>query len=684
MHSFFAELQRRHVYKVGAMYAVAGWLLVQVVTQVFPIFDVSALAQRIIVLAIVAGFPVALVLSWIFDITPLGIVRTAGQAASGEQRAAAAPPGRERLLNYLLGGLLLLAAVYLVAERVWLRPGRAPPAGGADKSIAVLPFENLSDDKANAYFASGMQDEILTRLAKIGSLRVISRTSTAHFASSPEDLPDIGRQLGVANILEGSVQKAGDAVHINVQLINTQTDAHLWAEVYDRKLTDVFGVEGEVAKAVADALQAKLGGGEQQAVSATITDNARAYDDYLRGLVEEAQSLTDSADEEGMRSAAAHYADAVRLDPGFALAWAHLSIISSYKYLNVVDRSPALLDQAKDAADTALRLQPEAGEAYLALGYYRYWCLRDFDGGLAAFNEAQRRLPNNADVLSAISLIERRQGRWDDAIRHQQESIALDPRNVRFVLQLGGYYGALQRYPEALRQIDRALDLSPDSVDLKAYRADLYQAQGRLDEADKLLQELAPTPASPNAFLVLMRQMLLRRQFDSVIKALRAEVAQPSPHPGTYQVTIFLYLGLAEHLAGNEAAVRPACGQGLAVLQSLRTSDADDVELADSFSLIYACLGEREAALREARRAVELNARDAYKKPAEERNLVQVQILVGDNDAALAALPHLLQVPNGFTTADLRYDPLWDPLRSDPRFKALLAGGEETAKPPAP
>jgi len=677
MHSFFAELQRRHVYKVGAMYAVAGWLLVQIATQVLPVFDVSALAQRIIVLAIVAGFPVALVLSWIFDITPLGIVRTAGPAASGEQPVAAAPPGRagrERLLNYLLGGLLLLAAAYLVAERLWLRPGR--PGGAAavpDKSIAVLPFENLSDDKANAYFAAGMQDEILARLAKIGSLRVISRTSTAHFASSPDNLPDIGRQLGVANVLEGSVQKAGDTVHINVQLINAQTDAHLWAEVYDRKLTDVFGVEGEVATAIAEALQAKLSSGEQQALSARTTDNAAAYDAYLHGLDYETRSYTDSI-ADGSRLVADYYADAVRLDPGFALAWAHLSIARSFMYFNVVDRSPALLAQAKDAADIAMRLQPEAGESWLALGYYRYWCLLDFDGGLAAFTQARQRLPNNAGVLSAISLIERRQGKWDEAVRHQEESIALDPRNARSLVQLAGYYTSLRRYPDALHEVDRVLELTPDSIDTMAFKVGILQAQGRLDEADALLRKIAPTAATPGAFLALIDQMTARRQYDAMIKALRDAVAQPDALSRTILVDYYLKLGLAEYLAGNQAAVHPPCAQALPVLQSLRTSDADDVRLGELFASIHACLGDREAALREGRRAVELNARDAYQRPQMEARLAGIQVLVGDKEAALAALPHLLQVPNGLSQADLRYNPLWDPLRTDPRFQALLAG----------
>ena len=329
MRSFLRELQRRNVYKVGAMYAVGGWLVVQVATQVLPLFDVSALALRLIVLAIVAGFPIALVVAWVYEVTPQGIVRTAEVAP---EQSIARHTGQK--LNYVIIGVLVLAVAFLLVQR-YVLPRKGADAGASipDKSVAVLPFENLSDEKSSAYFASGIQDEILTRLAKIGALKVISRTSTQHYASSPANLPEIARQLGVANILEGSVQKAGDAVHINVQLIRAATDDHLWAEVYNRKLDDIFGVEAEVAGAIADTLNAKLSGAEKAAVEKRPTENPAAYDAYLRALA----LSTAGYDFATTRKVSAAFAEAVRLDPDFALAWAQLAMNNGYLYFNNVD-----------------------------------------------------------------------------------------------------------------------------------------------------------------------------------------------------------------------------------------------------------------------------------------------------------------------------------------------------------
>src|SRR5450755_2343165 len=293
--NFFAELQRRHVYKVGAAYAVAGWLLVQVVTQVFPIFEVSTLVQRIIVLAIVAGFPLALILSWLFDITSQGIVRTGMLPASGEAPAMRRERlGIDRKLNYVLGALLLVAIAYFAAERVGLINGSRKTSLAVttipEKSIAVLPFENLSSDKENAYFADGIQDEILTKLASIADLKVISRTSTAKYKSKPEDLKTVSQQLGVATVLEGTVQRAADKVRINVQLIDARADTHLWAKSYDRDAKDVFAVESEVSQEIADALQAKLSSGEADALTTAPTRDAEAYDLFLKGEYEEREA----------------------------------------------------------------------------------------------------------------------------------------------------------------------------------------------------------------------------------------------------------------------------------------------------------------------------------------------------------------------------------------------------------
>ena len=676
MSSFFAELQRRHVYKVGAMYAVAGWLLVQVVTQVLPVFDVSPLAQRIIVLVIVAGFPLALVLAWIFDITPQGIVRTSSEPAAQAAAVAAAHPGRERLLNYLLGALLLLAGAYLVAERLWLPPAGATAAKAPidDKSVAVLPFENLSDDKANAYFAEGIQDEILTKLAKIGALRVIARSSTQQYAAQPANVAEIARQLGVAHILEGSVQKAGDAVHINVQLIRAASGDHLWAETYDRKLDNVFGVESEVAQAIAQALQAQLSGGEQQLVEARPTDNAAAYDAYLRGLGEEGRAITGQVGEP-VQAAERSYAEAVRLDPAFALAWAHLSIIRSYMYFNLVSRTPELLEQARQAADTAQKLRPEMGEGFLAQGYYRYWGLLDFSGGLAYFQQALQRLPNNSDVLAAIGYIERRQGKWQESTQHLEQATRLDPLNIGKLSGLATNYFSLRQFPQALAVYDRALAAVPQDPELIADKIFVYQRMGDLDAADKLLEPLSSSLDIQKVFQAKMMQLWLRRRYQDGIELLSSQSDKVADGPISGDTVQYDFrLGFFHIWAGHPEAAHAPCARALDSLNRMRKSDADDVQLADLYSATYICLGDYPAALRYAKMAVELNANDSVNRVNEEITLILSQAWSGDHDSAIAALPRLLQEPGGLTVADLRLVPFWDVLRKDPRFQALLGG----------
>ena len=469
--SFLAELQRRHVYKVGAMYAVAGWLLVQVVTQVLPVFDVSALGQRILVLIVVAGFPVALVLAWLFDITPQGIVRTADAPAGDEAPAAARQrQGMDRKLNYLLGALLLAALGYEAYQRL---ASHDAGADGSDKSIAVLPFENLSDDKTNAYFAVGMQDEILTRLAKVGSLKVISRTSTAHYASSPDNLPEIARQLGVANILEGSVQKAGDQVHVNVQLIRAAGDQHLWAESYNRKLDDIFGVEGEVAQTIAESLSATLTGAEKRQLAQKPTSSAQAYDAYLRALPYEGHFTQSPAD---LQAWAGAYEEAVRLDPDFAIAWAGLARAYVEWYFDM-DTRPQRLQMAKAALEQAQRLAPETAETYEALGLYRYWGLGDYDGALEAYGKALKLKPSASTVLYAMGNVRRRQGHWEEALALQQRGAALDPLNGSISFNLALTLRALRRLDESDAVLAHGLATAPDDAAMLGER--LYNAQAR-------------------------------------------------------------------------------------------------------------------------------------------------------------------------------------------------------------
>jgi TolB-like protein/class 3 adenylate cyclase/Tfp pilus assembly protein PilF len=549
----------------------------------------------------------------------------------------------------------------------------SPPAASAipEKSIAVLPFENLSEDKSNAYFAEGIQDEILTRLSKIADLKVISRTSTEKYKSAPDNLREIGQQLGVANLLEGSVQKSGNAVHINVQLIKAATDEHVWAESYDRELQNIFGVEGEVAGKIADALDAKLSGAEEKALAVKPTSNVAAYDAYLHGRSIEATRF----DIPGEQQVASDYARAVQLDPTFALAWARLAIVRSFLYFNTIDRETNSPGAIKEAVDRAMALQPELGEAWLALGVYRYQVLNDLPGALQAYAEAGKRVPNSADVFGNMAFVERRMGRWDEAVSHFRKAISLDPRNLQLLIYTGETLGDLRNFAEAEDFVDRALQIAPDAVRALVAKIGLFQAVGRLDEASKVAARILTPNDGPLEIPTKATQFFYERRFDAAIAQLQAikTPSKPGEPLDLWKKAYLPLLGYCQQLAGKTA---DACATYALAVQAIKPSPTasvpvDHTLLPCALALSYAGLGEKEKAVAEARKALTDYQGDALDKPLAETVLAQVEAQVGDIDAAVAALPHLLKVPAGLTPGLLRLDPYWDPLRKDPRFQKL-------------
>src|SRR5262249_12216501 len=390
------------------------------------------------------------------------------------------------------------------------------------KSIAVLPFESLSRDPDNAYLAGGIQEEIMTRLAKIADLKVISRTSTQQYQSKPGNLSEIAKQLGVANILEGSVQKVADQVRVNVQLVNAQADSHLWAETYDRKLTDIFAVESEIAKGIAESLQAKLSGGEEQALAAKPTNNPEAYDAYLRGLAFEARgTFFDTATKTAIDS----YQRAVQFDPDFALAWARLSRVHAHLYFGA-DKTATRRDAAKSALDNAQRLQPNSPETLLALGYYQYWVLRDFGLAKTTFEHVSKMLPSNSEAPSALGLIARREGHWDHSIGYQEQALGLDPRNVELLTNTAATYATDRQFSRALKLYDRALDIVPNDPSQLAGKAIMYQAEGNLEQAAKLLSEITVQTPHEFVFVVKITQLRLERNYGEAVRLLKARQTQ--------------------------------------------------------------------------------------------------------------------------------------------------------------
>jgi TolB-like protein/Tfp pilus assembly protein PilF len=593
-------------------------------------------------------------------------------------------PKKKRVLALGLVSLCLLALgtwYFGVFKRAHPKVGAVAAVSTAipEKSIAVLPFENRSEDKANAYFADGIQDEILTRLSKIADLKVISRTSTQHYKSAPENLPEIARQLGVAHIVEGSVQKSGDSVRVNVQLIKAANDSHLWADTYDRRLTDIFSVESEVAKSIADQLRAKLTGHEEQVIAAKPTDNPEAYDAYLRGLAYSLKTGTTPANFLGPQK---YLREAVRLDPKFALSWALLSYVDALGYLTLgLQPAVALREEARQAAETALTLQPNLGEAVLAKGYYHYACLKDYDTAVRYFEQARQLLPNSARIPESLAYVARRRGQWDRSETYFNEAERLDPRNVSLLVQHALLYKTLRRFPEELRKLDEVLNITPDDVDTLVEKAAIAQAEGDLPRASALLAPLHPGADDTRAVETQVYQAILERRSAQIIPRLKEILATPNPALGFYNGELRFWLGWAQEIAGDHAAAQESWRQALGELEPFLKEQPEHLGVIANLALIHACLGDKAAALALAERAMAVVPieKDALLGPAALEIPARVAAQTGEPDRAIAALEKLLSIPNGggptaapLTPALLRLDPMFDALRGDPRFEALV------------
>jgi TolB-like protein/Tfp pilus assembly protein PilF len=476
INSFFAELKRRNVYKVAVAYAVVAWLLVQVATQVFPFLEIPNWVVRLVIAIVVIGFPIALVIAWAFEATPEGIKRTevadTMPTASGQKKHA-------WIYVVVIGAAISIALFFLGRYTAGNRAALAAPNELPEKSIAVLPFESLSEDKANAYFADGVQDEILTRLAKVADLKVISRTSTQRFKSAPSDLRDIAKQLGVMNILEGSVQKSNDQVRVNVQLINALTDAHLWAEIYDRKLTDIFSVESDIAKTIADTLQAKLTGSEKTAISKKPTANPEAYELYLKG-----RFFWNKRTGADLRKAIDYFNQAIGKDPNYAPAYSGLAdsylLLSPYGAAAPKDSIP----QAKSAVKRALELDGTLPEAHASSA--RILSGFDFDSqkAIAEFERALQLNPNYATAhhwFAAGPLLAL--GRFDESIAEGKRSIELDPLSMINNADFGNDYYFARRFDEAIAQLRRTIEMEPRSYLAHYYLGEALQLKGQMLDA---------------------------------------------------------------------------------------------------------------------------------------------------------------------------------------------------------
>jgi TolB-like protein/cytochrome c-type biogenesis protein CcmH/NrfG len=677
--NFFSELKRRNVIRAGGLYLVGAWLLTQVASTVLPVFDVPGWALRALIITLVLGFIPALIFSWVFELTPQGLKRD--EEVVPEQSIA---PQTARRMDRMIIAVLVLALGYFVLDKFVLTPRRQAASASPhtaslpnetsspanEKSIAVLPFDNLSSDKENAYFAEGIQDEILTRLAKIAALKVISRTSTQKYKSAPDNLREVGRQLGVANLLEGSVQKVANAVHVNVQLIRVATDEHLWAESYNRKLDDIFGVEGEVAGAIADQLNAKLSGSEKDSLTTKLTSNPQAYDAYLRGLA--FQGRIDPFESSVLKSIEA-FEEAVRLDPQFGLAWAQLIREYALAYINFKHTSQ-LKQAAQQALENALKLAPNQAETQLADGLYHHYFELDYETAKTRYQAVRQQFPNNSAAVEFLGGLARRQNHWDESHQFYKEAIDLDPQNVFLLADASLTDAGMRDLTSARRLLERALNLSPGNPNVLGILAATYQESGDIAQAQTILDTV--TSANDNWYVQsLANNAIYSRNYE---RALTLVQTQLNKHEavgsslGSFQTNL---ADLQRH-AGDTEAASGSYGQAHATLEAALREQTDNPGIISNLAWVEAWIGDKNKALDLARKAVALNpaSKDAYSGPLREETLARIEAHFGDKENAIAALQHLLSIAYGpppVTPALLRIDPDWDNLRGDPRFEKL-------------
>ena len=656
MSGFFEELKRRKVYRVAAAYIIAAGFIIQIASAVFPAWELPNWAFRFVVVLLLIGFPISLILAWAYDLTPQGI------------RATPAPRTHRRQ------NLIMLIAIGVVVSAVggfFLFPRAS--ARNVEKSIAVLPFQSLSDEKENAYFADGMQDDILTNLSKIGDLKVISRMSVMSYrGDGVRNAREIGKALGVATLLEGSVRRAGNRVRVNVQLINANNDEHIWAEDYDRDLTDVFAIQTDLAQKIASALQAKLSPNEKERFDRRPTQNPDAYLLFIQAhdYANRPDMLPDTS-----LKAEQLFEQATKLDPNFALAFAGLSMVESWLY-HSSDPVPARREKARTAANEALRLQPDLPEGHLALGFSYYYGDRDYERALAEFEIAKRGLPNEAQAYMAIGAIQRRQGRWVESTANLEKAAELDPKNSSVLLNLGYNYMSTRNFEAADKIFDRGIEAAPESFGSRALKSELaIRWKGDVSVAEKELASMPPG-VDPQGLVTLGRAgvLTLQRKFKEalqVIQQFRGETllvrASTTCPKASLEGTLYLYLDdkVNAHSAFERARI---------IAEQLVRENPDDAARHGQLGLILAGLGQKDAAIAEGKRAVELlpESQDAFDGPDVTVVLAQIYAWTGESDEAFRLLDHLLVVPNGITVPGLKLDPVWDPLRKDQRYQALI------------
>lgn len=670
--NLLAELKRRNVYKVAVAYAIVGWLLVQIVTQVFPFLEIPNWVVRLVIVLVAIGFPIALVIAWAFELTPEGIKRT----EDADLPTAARRPRKYIWIFLVIGGAILSVGLFFIGHYTARNVGSAAEVPA--KSIAVLPFENLSDDKNAAYFADGIQDEILTKLASIAELKVISRTSTAKYKSKPEDLKTVSQQLGVATVLEGSVQKAGDKVRVNVQLIDARADSHLWAKSYDREIQDIFAVESEVAQEIADSLQAKLSPAEASTVARAPTKDPQAYDLFLKAQHEQ-RVANSNFRSESFDQAARWYKEAIARDPNFALAIAQLAICQLRRHWLTDPLSESELAEAGQMAKQAVTLAPDLSEAHVAMGVFHYYGFREYDPALTEFQRAIELQPNNSLALQFIAAVHRRQGKWNATLDELRKALEQDPRDANIASTIAETHLMLRNWKDAEKMARHSLAL--DRHEGLGMHVLLISSLNRSGNAEGPLRLLASFPANdlpiPNTGTYDMvigtsaETFVLGRDFDSALKACDVTSATSISEGQRSAAKAVIHV-----LSGNVTPAQADIEKAREILEIRVRKHPQDIRSLRALSWVYLVPNRKSDAITIARQTFELlpPERDAFLGTDNLVSFAEMQAQTGAAQEAVQNLKKLLSMPAGDTVsiARLKIDPVWDPIRNDPDFQQLL------------
>jgi TolB-like protein len=658
MAGFFEEIKRRKVYRAAVAYVVVAGGVIQLASAVFPAWELPPWSLRLVIVLLLAGFPIALILAWALEVTPEGIRPT--------PTTPAAPRRRRNVIALLAAGIVVSAgAGFFLLPRASARK--------IDKSIAVLPFENFSDDKDNAFFADGIQDDILTNLAKIGDLKVISRTSVMPYRGKEKNVREIGKALGVSTILEGSVRKAGNRVRVNVQLINAVNDEHIWAEDYDRDLTDVFAIQTDLAQKIAHELQAKLSPTEKAQMTRKPTENGEAYLAFVQ-----AHNLhTQMEDLDKLKQAEQLYERALQMDPNFALAAADFSRLESWIY-HTYDPTPPRREKARALADRALKLQPDGPECHLALGFSLYYGDRDYENALKEFAIAQKGLPNEAEVYLAIGAIQRRQGKWKESTVNLEKAVSLSPNDSWPLQNLAFNYQMLRDFDAANRTIDRGLRLK-DSLGLWSIKAQTeIQEKGTFEIAERGIKLISnstmPDGEKAHMMAEIAQARVLQRRYEEALHDVESVKDDLLRKDLEALCSKYAAIGFARKMLKDEAGAREALLTAKRHAEAYLSEAPNEAKRHAKLAHVLALLGEKDAAIAEAKRATEIlpESIDAFEGPGMTQTLAEVYALVGEPEKAIDLLDGLLSRPSSITVAILKAVPIWDSLRDNPRFKDLL------------